>query len=73
MSKFYNEELYESIEHPDFFNEEQLNDRRRFIENNDKIGYSKIIRRRYRVYKDLFDEMNNGFIDYSLFKKDDFE
>ena len=55
-----------------FFNEEQLNDRRRFIENNDKIGYSKIIRRRYRVYKDLFDEMNNGFIDYSLFKKDDF-
>ena len=22
--------------------------------------------------KDLFDEMNNGFIDYSLFKKDDF-
>ena len=34
MSKFYNEELYESIEHPDFFNEEQL----QFV----KKGYKRL-------------------------------
>lgn len=55
-----------------FFNEKQLDSRRKFINNDNKKRYFKIVKRRYRLYKDLFDEMNNGFIDYSLFKKDSF-
>jgi len=55
-----------------FFNEKNLNDRRRFIEEEDKEGYYKKIKNRYLVYKDVFDEMNNGFINYDLFKVDNF-
>ena len=40
MSKFYNEELYESIEHPNFFDAEQL----LFIKNGYKRLYDDVVK-----------------------------
>ena len=39
MSKFYNEDLYESIEHPDFFNAEHL----KFIKDGYKGLFDKVL------------------------------
>ena len=41
MSKFYNEDLYESIEHPDFFNAEQL----LFIKNGYKRLFDDVLKK----------------------------
>lgn len=55
-----------------FFNNKDLKLRENFIKKNDRERYYKNVVRRYSLFKDLIDEMNNGFIDYSLFKKDKF-
>ncbi len=54
-----------------FYSDKDLKDKRRFIEENDKERYYSNIVRRYNLFKDLIDEMNKGWIDYSLLKRDE--
>ena len=55
-----------------FYSDKDLEVRKNFIKRNDRERYYRSVIRRYNLFKDIIDEMNNGFVDYSLFKKDEF-
>ena len=40
--------------------------------NSDGLYYKKVIKRRYRIYRDIIKDVNNNNIDYSLFFRDEF-
>ena len=54
------------------FNSKKDFERKNKFISRDKDFYNNVVRRRYKVYKDIIDDIGKGIIDYSLFGYDKF-